>query len=184
MSASASMASVHQASPAALVGAAGIGEPIAEHPFAARQRRLDALRHMRRARSKHQQQLGGRRHAASRRASTSARMSSASGVPPGSRVAHTTRPCSVSALATPAAARLARTFDPFKVMKRPRVMVIPWAVEQQWVLLPVDHGATGRGSVAPPGCARGPSRRNSGRHCHRQWRRKIWRRSFPDAGSQ
>ena len=53
-----------QAPSAALIGAAGVGETIAQHPFAARQRGLDALRHVCGTCGEHQQQFGGRRHPA------------------------------------------------------------------------------------------------------------------------
>ena len=50
-----------QPAAAALVGIAGIGEAVADHPGAALQRRQDRLAHVLRARGEHQQQFGFRR---------------------------------------------------------------------------------------------------------------------------
>ncbi len=72
----------------ALVGARRIGEAVADHPLAARQRRADGRGEMVGPRRGEQQRLGQRRP---RRAAVpdriSARISSARGEPPGSRVA-------------------------------------------------------------------------------------------------
>ena len=47
-----------QPAAAALVGVAGIGEAVADHPGATRQRRLDGFAHVLRPRGEHQQQFG------------------------------------------------------------------------------------------------------------------------------
>ena len=48
------------AAAAALVGVRGIGEAIAQHPLAARQRRPDEIVHVYLARAEHQQRFGRR----------------------------------------------------------------------------------------------------------------------------
>ena len=91
-----------QAAAAALIGAGGIGETIADHPLAARQRRADQVRQVQAAGREHQQHFGIRRESPRRQASVPAhapappaacRRVRASAPPPG-RAPAATRGCS------------------------------------------------------------------------------------------
>ena len=76
-----------QAPRPALVGVGGVGEALADHPNARVEGRTNPLLEMLAAGGEDQQQFGKAGHGSSRTSSSKRLISSASGVPPGSRVA-------------------------------------------------------------------------------------------------